>query len=510
MISQKLLTWIASALLTLAFAAPAALAQARASLRGSVVDEAGAVILGATVTLKDASGAQKTATSNADGAYAFNGLAPGKYVIHVTAAGFATSEDAPVDVAAGRRDPVNITLKIAAIESQVSVNANAPLSTESTNNANQTLITGRDLDALPDDPDELAAALQALAGPSIGPNGGQIFIDGFSGGNMPPKESIREIRINQNPFSAENSEASGRIEILTRPGTDKFRGSTFFSFEDESLNSRNPFSSSRTPYQVRSYGGNLGGPLVKKKASFFVDFERRETDDNELVKVTILDANLNRLDQGFGVVVPRRNMSFGPRIDYQLNTNNTLVVRYNYNRRREQNSGVFGFNLPERAYNTFSTSHSITVTETAVLNASMIDETRFQYSKNSNERLGDNTIPVLNVSGAFTGGGSQVGQAISSNSRWELQNFLAWQKGTHALKFGGRVRGVHISDSNPSNFGGTYVFTGGFVPTLDANNNPITNQPVFVYSLERYRRTLLRERPGRSPPPIRAIGGGCW
>src|SRR5437764_4465068 len=103
MISKKLTTWIASALLTLALAAPVALAQARASLRGSVVDEAGAVILGATVTLKDASGAQKTATSNADGAYAFNGLAPGKYMIHVTAAGFATSEDAPVDVAAGRR-----------------------------------------------------------------------------------------------------------------------------------------------------------------------------------------------------------------------------------------------------------------------------------------------------------------------------------------------------------------------------------------------------------------------
>src|SRR5437764_14249807 len=310
MISKKLTTWIASALLTLALAAPVALAQARASLRGSVVDEAGAVILGATVTLKDASGAQKTATSNADGAYAFNGLAPGKYMIHVTAAGFATSEDAPVDVAAGRRDPGNITLKIAAIESQVSVNANAPLSTESTNNANQTLITGRDLDALPDHPTEWAAALPALAGPSIGPNGGQIFIDGFSGGNMPPKESIREIRINQNPFAAENDQPSGRIDILTRPGTDKFRGSASVNFNDESLNSRNPFavsSSKRTPFQIRQFSGSISGPIVKKKASFFFEGNRNETDDNELIRATILDPAFNIVQIGQGFLVPRRN-----------------------------------------------------------------------------------------------------------------------------------------------------------------------------------------------------------
>jgi hypothetical protein len=482
--------------------------QARGTLRGVIKDELGATIVGATVIVTDQAGVQKTVTTNGEGAYVVNGLAPGKYLVSATAPGFAVSDQSEVDLTAGQRAALDLTLKVTIEEQKVTIAAETPLSTEATNNANQTLITGKDLDALPDDPDELAAALQALAGPSMGPNGGQIFVDGFSGGQMPSKNSIREIRINQNPFAAENSEASGRIEILTRPGTDKLRGSASFSFEDERFNSRNPFSRTRTPFQSRGYSGNLGGPLVQKKASFFLDFERRETDDNELVKVRTLDANLNPLDQGFGVVVPRRNMSFGPRLDYQLNPNNTLVVRYNYNRRREENSGIGGFSLPERAYNTFSTSHNFTVTETAVLNASMIDETRFQYSKNTNESLGDNTIPVLNVSGAFVSGGSQVGHGLSSNSRWELQNFLAWQKGTHAFKFGGRVRGVHISDSNPSNFGGTYVFTGGFVPTLDANNNPITNQPVFVDSLERYRRTLLGQRLGRSAAQIRAMGGG--
>src|SRR6185295_2498236 len=222
---------------------------------------------------------------NANGDYSFTGLNPGKYSINAQAAGFSASEAVEVDVATTRRDPLVITLKVAEIESEVKVEANTPISTDSTNNANQQVLSGKDLDALPDDPDELAAALQALAGPSIGPGGGQIFIDGFSGANLPPKESIREIRINQNPFAAENDQPSARVDILTKPGTDKFRGGANINFTDESLNSRNPFavsSNKRSPFQVRQYGGSFSGPLVKNKASFFFDINRNETDDNEL------------------------------------------------------------------------------------------------------------------------------------------------------------------------------------------------------------------------------------
>ncbi len=485
--------------------------QARGSLRGTIKDELGAAIVGATVTIIDPSGTAKTTVTNGEGVYTVAALPAGKYIVIVSAQGFAPSDEAEVDLAAGQRETFDVTLKVTIEEQNVTVAAETPLSTESTNNANQTLITGKDLDALPDDPDELAAALQALAGPSVGPNGGQIFIDGFTGGRMPPKDSIREIRINQNPFAAENDQPSGRIDILTRPGTDKMRGTMFFNFEDESLNSRNPFSADRTPYQVRQYGGNLGGPIVAKKASFFVDFQRRETDDNELVRGTMLDANLNPIGFGFGVVTPRRNLTFSPRIDYQLNGNNTLVARYSFSRNQDQNVGVSGFSLPERAYDRASTQHNFQITETAVLNASMINETRFQFTRNRNELFGNNTIPTLNVSGAFISGGSQVGEVLTANTSWELHNFLAWQKGTHALKFGGRLRGVSIDDSNPNNFGGNYVFTGGLVPQLDANNNPIFGQPIFVDSLERYRRTLLFSGPGfnLTPEEIRERGGGA-
>ena len=502
---------IGSALVLVLLAAVGLAQQTRRTLRGVIKDELGATIVGASVTLTDANGVEKSSTTNGEGAYVFSGLAPGKYSLRASATGFANSDETEIDLITGARQSLDLTLKVTIEEQKVTIAAETPLSTESTANANQTVITGKDLDALPDDPDELAAALQALAGPSMGPNGGQIFVDGFSGGRLPPKESIREIRINQNPFAAENDQPSGRIDILTRPGTDKVRGSAFFNFQDESFNSRNPFATSsrkRSPYQLRQYGGNLGGPLVKKKASYFIDFERREIDDNELVKATILDANFNPVDLGLGVLVPRRNITFSPRIDYQINANHTLIARYSYTHSNTANGGVSGFSLPERAYDSSSTQQNIQLTETAVLNATMINEVKFQFTRQRAESLADNSLPALNVSNAFITGGSQIGHVINTRKNWELQDFLAWSKGTHSFKFGGRVRGVNISDINPNNFGGTFTFTGALVPTLDANFQPITDQPIFVDSLERYRRTLVAENMGLTPIQARALGGG--
>jgi len=467
--------------------------QSRGSLRGVITDELGAVIVGANVTLTDATGAQKKTTTNGDGVYTFAGLAPGKYSLQAIAPNFAPTENKEVDIT-NARQTVDLTLRVT-IEEKVTV-AEIPVSTEATNNANQTVIAGKDLDALPDDPDELAAALQALAGPSVGPNGGQIFIDGFSGSTMPSKDSIREIRINQNPFAAENDQPSARIDILTRPGTDKFRGGTSINFNDESLNSRNPFavnSSTRTPFQIRQYDMNISGPIVKKKASFFFNLGRIETDDNELVKASVLDDNLNVVDFGEAFVVPKRNLFFSPRLDYAINADNTLVVRYNYNRLSVDSQGLGGFNLPERAFDTLSVNHQLQVTETAILNPTTINETRFQFSHVRFDQTGDNSIPALDVSGSFGSGGSQVGHSNNKRTAWELNNFTAKQRGTHAIKFGGRIRHIKIDETNDGNYGGTWTFTGGF----------------GVDSIERYQLTLKLQEQGLTPAQIRAAGGGA-
>jgi Carboxypeptidase regulatory-like domain/TonB dependent receptor len=480
-------------LLLVLTAALVAAQQARGTLRGLITDELGAAIVGVNVTLTDVTGAQKKTTTNGEGVYTFTGLAPGKYSLQAVAPGFAVVEVKEVEMT-GTRQSVDLTLKVT-IEEKVTV-AETPVNTEATNNANQTVIAGKDLDALPDDPDELAAALQALAGPSVGPNGGQIFIDGFTGTTLPSKDAIREIRINQNPFAAENDQPSARIDILTRPGTDKLRGGASLNFNDESLNSRNPFavsSSKRTPFQYRQYEMNLSGPLVARKASYFFNFGRIETNDNELVRATVLDDNLNIVEFGQSFLVPRRNTFFSPRIDYAINTNNTLIFRYNFNRSRTDNQGVVGFSLPERAFDVVSTNQNVQVTETAILNPTTINETRFQFSHSRSEQTGDNSVPSLDVSGAFSSGSSQVGHSINKRQSWELNNFTAKQHGPHAIKFGGRVRHIEVDDTNEGNFGGSWAFTGGFGLT----------------SIERYQLTLRLQEQGFTPEQIRAAGGGA-
>lgn len=495
---------------------------ATGALRGQVTDELGGIIVGANVTVTDASGATKSAVTNGEGIYVVSGLAPGKYSVRAESSGFGVYQNTEVEVTAGRREPLNIQLKVTIAEEKVTVASEAPVSTEAENNADQVVLRGKDLDSLPDDPDELAAALQALAGPSAGPNGGQIFIDGFTGGRIPPKQSIREIRVNQNPFAAENDQpAGGRIDIFTKPGTDKLRGSAFFNFNDESLNSRNPFAINRPPFQLRQYGGSLSGPIIAKKASYFIDFERRETDDNEVVNAFVLDPLLNIVQDQEGFLVPRRTTTFSPRLDYQLSDQNTLVARYSYNHSTTKNGGIGGFSLPERAFDSSNTQHVLQLTETAILSPSVINETRFQFTHQRADQKGNNAVPTVNVLQAFTSGGSQVGIAFNNEDRWELQNYTSWTRGHQAYKAGARIRGVHIKDVSPNNFGGTYVFAGGVAPLLDANNNPVLvpgqsgPQLQTITSLERYRRTLqlqgLKNAQGNplfTPAQIIERGGG--
>src|SRR2546429_2990475 len=177
--------------------------QSSGTLRGRVTDEFGGLIVGTTVTVGDQNGVEKSATTDADGNYSFPSLPPGRYTLHATAPGFASFENADVEVTAGRTVPLNITLNVAIEQTEVTITAEAPISTEPENNAGALVLRGDALNALPDDPDDLADALQALAGPSAGLYGGRTYIDRFYGGPFPPKKIIPAIRIKPKPVSAE-------------------------------------------------------------------------------------------------------------------------------------------------------------------------------------------------------------------------------------------------------------------------------------------------------------------
>lgn len=439
-------------------------AQQNGSVGGQIVDSLGAVVVGASVTVVSSTGAEKIATSNARGEYTVNNLAPGKYTVKVSAPKFELYENTEVEVTGGKKTDLIVTMTVGGVQEQVDVNSDTGVSTDPANNAGATVLKEKELEALPDDPDELEAALQALAGPAAGPNGGQIYIDGFTGGRLPPKEAIREIRINQNPFSAEYDRLGfGRIEILTKPGADKFRGSGFFNFNDESLNSRNPFALNRAPSQRRSYGGNFSGPVTKGKSSFFIDISNREEDNNSVLNAIILDSALNPVPFREEFTLPTRRFSISPRFDYAINEKNTLVARYSYDRATLDNQGIGGISLPTRAYESQNSSHEFRLTETMIINPTTINETRFEYEIEDRTTTGDNSIPTVNVSEAFTGGGSQVGLSFNKTKTFELQNFTTTSLGAnsqHAIKFGGRIRNVKIDDRSENNYGGSFSFFG--------------------------------------------------
>lgn len=494
--------------------------QAAGELRGRVTDELGGLIVGATLTLTDAAGALKTVSTDGEGVYVFPRLPPGRYALRAEARGFAPFESADVEVKPGGRESFDIRLSVALQKEEVTVGASNGLSTASESNAGAVVLGPAELEALPDDPDELASALQALAGPSAGPSGGEISVDNFAGGRVPPKSSIREVRINSNPFSAEYSRLGfGRIEIFTKPGTDKFHGQANLNFSNQSLNSRNPFARSRGPYRFLLYGASLSGPVVAGRASFFLDFERRDVNDNSVVNATVLDPSLAVKPFSLAVVVPLHRTILSPRLDYQINRKNTLVARYTFFRQSQQNAGVGNFSLPSLAYDAASTEQSAQLTETAVLGERAVNETRFQYSHRAGRQRGEEAGPTINVLDAFIGGGSPLGLTSTSVSRFELQNNTNFALGRQTLRAGARLARLSVRDISPLNFGGTYTFAGGAAPLLDANNQVVFERdaqagglaPVLVQisSLERYRRTLLFQQEGLAPEEVRARGGGA-
>src|SRR5215467_9017399 len=225
------------------------------SLRGQVTDQNGAVVPKARVTLNGPSGLVKTGATDDRGGYSFTELALGDYSVMASAPNLALMEPAKITLKSGVQT-LNLQLSVVIAEQNVNVQENtAPaVNTDSSNNASAVVLRGDDLKSLGDSAEDLQADLLALAGPSAGPGGGAIFIDGFSGGQLPSKESIREIRINQNPFSPEYDKLGlGRIEIFTKPGADKIRGTLFYNFGDSVWNSRDPFAAEKAPFILKEY-----------------------------------------------------------------------------------------------------------------------------------------------------------------------------------------------------------------------------------------------------------------
>ena len=480
-------------------------------IRGTVKDDTGGVIPGAVVTLANQNGTVQTTHTNNVGSYVFHAVAPGTYTVSATYSGLQQEGTKSVTLRGAQGATGDLVMTVQTQREEVTVSdtggGNA-VSTEPANNATALVLRKEDLDALPDDPDDLEADLQALAGPAAGPGGNQIFIDGFTGGRLPPKESIREIRINSNPFSAEYDKLGyGRIQIFTKPGSDKFHGQGYYNVSDGVWNSRNPYLSVNPPFRTQLFGGNVSGPFGKH-ASFFIDAERRQIDDNGIVVATIPAADFlsSQPYQNF-YSTPQRRTTVSPRVDWQLGTNNTLSFRYSYLENDRLVTGIGSFDLPNltigtvnfqsSGYSQSTVEQTAQAVETAVLSPRAINETHFEFDRTTETQKSQSDAPELMVAQSFVAGGSGYsapGFARTSDLQnySEIQNYTSLTRGAHTTKFGVRIRANVLSDSTPKNFNGVYQFLGS----------------ASMSSIDQYLGTVQALKAGESPAAISRAGLG--
>jgi hypothetical protein len=489
--------------------------QTRGTVTGQIRDQSGASIAHATVTLTQGDRQIKTAFTEGDGEYILTGVAPGRYRIHADAQGFAPNDSFTVDIASGEFKALNLTLMVKSIEERVEVNSDQSdaLSLERTENADQNALSGKQLDALPDDPDDLQADLLALAGPSSGPEGPQFIVDGFTKSRLPPKQSIRAVHINRDPFSAEHDRlGSGRIEIFTNPASSKLHGQAYFNIGDSALNSRNPYAADKPSVQTRRYGGNLTGPLTQK-LGYSLDFERRQIGDAAVINARILDSELNPSVFQRSVLNPSQRTSFSLRLDEQWTAKKSLTARYSWFDSQQDVAGVGKISLLSNAYSSRIGEHVVQMSNTSILSPRAVNEVRAQYTKYVTTFTAGDLTPTVLVLDSFVGGGATVGPSRTHQNRFDTLNYTSLSMRAHVLRFGVRVRTTVLSDTSSQNFNGNFIFAGGLAPRLDARNQIARNalgQPdlIAINSLERYRRTLLFSRQGIAGSAIRELGGG--
>ncbi|WP_419804264.1 carboxypeptidase regulatory-like domain-containing protein [Terriglobus sp.] len=452
--------------------------QTGASVQGSVLDPDAAAIPGATITLQPAGKAAAITTkSGVDGSFSLESVPAGTYTVTVTMAGFGSFVRPNVRVT-GQAIKINVKLSIEEQSTTITVSTNEnQVSVDPDSNGSSVVLKGSDLESLSDDPDELSNELSALAGPAAGPNGGQIFVDGFTGGQLPPKSAIREVRINQNPFSAQYDRPGfGRIEILTKPGTDKLHGNFSLQGMDKSFNTVTPFlqGGAQPDYHQIFFLGSVSGSL-SKKVSFNLSGSQRTIQNNSVFAGTIASSGAGSTTlcaPGSGAAcgafalppnaratfTPQERYDFSPRLDFALSDKNTLTARYQLEHNDQTNAGVGGLNLSTVGNNQNSRENTIQLSDTQIFSPKVINETRFEFERNQYKQLPVSTAPTLTVVGYFTGGGSSAGVQTFTSDHIEVQNYTSIQLQKNFIRAGFRTRTDRRAQFTDSNANGTFSY----------------------------------------------------
>jgi hypothetical protein len=443
---------LACVVLAAAAAAPArAQAPREAGLRLIVSDQSGAVIVNAVVTVQpvDPPGASLQGATNEHGEAVFNALPPGRYTVRAEFPGFEARQLDDVRVRAGNATRREMKLNIAKIAEDVVVGQDPrDRALDPRGNSFGAVMTRAQIEALPDDPDDMEAALKDMAGP-----GATIRVDGFRGGKLPPKSQIQSIRFRRDLFAAENH-GGGLVfvDISTRPGGGPLRGSLDFTFRDESMNARNAFAPRQSPEQQQNGTFTLSGTLWKDRTGYSFTTNGVNAYDSKTLNAALPERTVTG-----SVRRPADRANFSARVDHALTKSNTLRASYQRNGTNSRNLGVGDFDLPGRAYSRDTTEDVFRISQSGPIRRNFFNETRFQVRHQTSVSNSLTDEPTLMVLDAFNAGGAQI-EGGRRGTDFEVASDFDYVKGRHAARAGFLFEGGRYRSDDSRNIGGTFTF----------------------------------------------------
>ena len=453
------------------------------TLRVTVVDPSNAVVLGATVTVTGAEPATanvKTAPArSAEGGIAtISNLPPGRYTVLAEFPGFETRTLADVRVRPGENKQVAV-LQISKLEQSVEVGRSRQESAADPRMSFGTTLTREQIEALSDDPVTLQQQLQEMAGP-----GAVIRVDGFEGSPLPAKAQIRSIRISRDQFAAEFHTAGGvSIEIITQPGLGPIRYNMNTGLRAGGASARSPFVAVKGPEGNVRYGFGLGGGLIKDKSSFNINVFGADAYDTPNVNIALPDGTF-RSEALLGVQTPRENVFVNGQMDYALTVDHTLRFGYNLTRFRNENLGVGGYDLRERAFTTQNTQHNVRVQHYGPIGRRAFSRSRLQVFYGDVSSTPVTNAPTIRVNDAFTAGGAQVSGGDHSR-RINFGTDLDYVRGRHSIRTGVAVDSAWTHSDSALNYLGTYTFDDleAFDAGLPSNYTRRVGDPRLSYRM---------------------------